>query len=347
MLSKFQETPAWERSSVERPDWLFDRDDDPRGIPRQLAEGITTRVFSGPDSMLSIVRIQPHSDGRTHSHAEEQWGILLEGECTRIQDGQEAAVRVGDFWHTPGSVPHGIRTGDQAAVVLDVFSPPREEYRSDPAASAPATKILDRRPVPSHGIAELDAALLADAAGPRAVLPPTIRPVSRHARVEGPAFTVSCPPHDNLWLHRAIYEASPGDVLVATTAGCREAGYWGELLTHAALARGLGGLVIDGCIRDSRPLERLQFPVFATGRCLRRATKNDSLAGALGCPIQIGDCTIEAGDLVVGDSDGVVVIGRDGVTSVLDQAHEFSRVESELVRRLTEGARTLDLLALT
>ena len=79
--------------------------------------------------MLSVVRIEPHSEGRIHSHPEEQWGVLLEGECVRIQDGEEIPMRAGDFWHTPGGVPHGIRTGDSAAVVLDIFAPPREEYR--------------------------------------------------------------------------------------------------------------------------------------------------------------------------------------------------------------------------
>jgi quercetin dioxygenase-like cupin family protein len=64
-----------------------------------------------------------------HSHPQEQWGVLLEGECVRIQDGEEVAMKAGDFWHTPGGVAHGIRTAAVGATVLDVFSPPREEYR--------------------------------------------------------------------------------------------------------------------------------------------------------------------------------------------------------------------------
>jgi len=55
---------------------------------------------------------------------------LLEGECVRIQDGLEIAVKAGDFWHTPGNVLHGVRTEAQGAVVLDIFSPPRPEYRN-------------------------------------------------------------------------------------------------------------------------------------------------------------------------------------------------------------------------
>lgn len=112
------------------PTWVFNRHDDSRGIPRQLAEGLSARIYVGDHSMLSIVRIAPHSEGKIHSHPEEQWGVLLEGDCLRIQGGEEVAVKAGDFWHTPGNVLHGIRTGEDGAVILDIFSPPRPGYRS-------------------------------------------------------------------------------------------------------------------------------------------------------------------------------------------------------------------------
>ena len=116
-------------SQTNIPAWVFNLADDAQGIHRKLGEGITTRIFVGDNAMLSVVRIAPHSTGKVHSHPQEQWGILLEGECVRIQGGEEVAMKAGDFWHTPGDVPHGIRTGDVGAMVLDVFSPPREEYR--------------------------------------------------------------------------------------------------------------------------------------------------------------------------------------------------------------------------
>ncbi len=111
-----------------RPSWVFNIHDETAGIPRKLAEGIRSRVFSGEHAMLSLVRVEPNSAGTIHSHPQEQWGVLLEGECVRIQDGVEAHVQAGDFWHTPGGVEHGIRTGSSHALVLDVFSPIREEY---------------------------------------------------------------------------------------------------------------------------------------------------------------------------------------------------------------------------
>ena len=111
------------------PPWLFRLADEATGIKRKLAEGITTRIFVGDNVMLSVVRIAPHSTGTVHSHPEEQWGVLLEGRCIRIQGGQEVAVEAGVFWHSPGGVPHGIRTGEVGALVLDIFSPPREAYK--------------------------------------------------------------------------------------------------------------------------------------------------------------------------------------------------------------------------
>lgn len=110
--------------------WVFNLADAAQGIARKLGEGITTRIFPGQQAMLSVVRIEPHAIGTVHSHPQEQWGVLLEGECVRIQGGEERAMRAGDFWHTPGGVRHGIRTGALGATVLDIFSPPREEYRN-------------------------------------------------------------------------------------------------------------------------------------------------------------------------------------------------------------------------
>jgi len=110
--------------------WVFNLADEAQGIRRKLGEGINTRIFPGEHVMLSVVRIEPNASGPVHSHPNEQWGVLLEGSATRIQGGEEVAVSAGEFWHTPGGVPHGIRVGTEGAVVLDIFSPPREEYRN-------------------------------------------------------------------------------------------------------------------------------------------------------------------------------------------------------------------------
>ncbi|MEX5729136.1 quercetin dioxygenase-like cupin family protein [Rhodovulum iodosum] len=104
-------------------------DDLSDGLLRELAPGLSTRIFAGDHAMLSVVSFAPGAEGKVHHHPEEQWGVLLEGSATRIQGGEEIAVRKGDFWRTPGNVPHTMRAGPEGARVLDIFSPPRDEYR--------------------------------------------------------------------------------------------------------------------------------------------------------------------------------------------------------------------------
>jgi quercetin dioxygenase-like cupin family protein len=100
-----------------------------QGIARELAPGVTTRIFPGEQAMLSVVTIAPSGEGTLHSHPEEQWGVLLEGSAVRIQGGEEIQVKKGDFWRTPGGIPHTMRAGPEGCQVLDIFSPPREAYR--------------------------------------------------------------------------------------------------------------------------------------------------------------------------------------------------------------------------
>ena len=99
------------------------------GLFRELAPGLTTRIFAGEQAMLSVVTLAPNSEGVMHHHPEEQWGVLLEGSAIRFQGGEEIHVKKGDFWRTPGNVPHTMRAGPEGARVLDIFSPPRPEYK--------------------------------------------------------------------------------------------------------------------------------------------------------------------------------------------------------------------------
>ena len=99
------------------------------GIKRVLGDGISTRIFCGAQSMLSIVTIEPNAKGQIHSHPQEQWGFLIEGSGIRIQGGEEVVIKKGDFWQTPGGIDHGIIGGPEGAKVLDIFSPPRDEYK--------------------------------------------------------------------------------------------------------------------------------------------------------------------------------------------------------------------------
>ncbi len=109
---------------------VFRLGDDSQGLFRQLAEGIGARLFFGDHIMLSVVTLEPNAVGALHHHPEEQWGVMLEGEGVRTQDGERFRVSPGDFWRTPPDVPHAFEAGPNGAKVLDVFSPPRDDYRT-------------------------------------------------------------------------------------------------------------------------------------------------------------------------------------------------------------------------
>jgi quercetin dioxygenase-like cupin family protein len=108
---------------------FYNLDDETQGLRRDLAPGLSARVFVGDKSMLSLVTFEPNGEGQVHSHPEEQWGVLLEGAGVRTQSGEKHPVKAGDFWRTPGDVPHGFRAGPEGARILDIFSPPREAYK--------------------------------------------------------------------------------------------------------------------------------------------------------------------------------------------------------------------------
>ena len=112
---------------------FFNLDALDQGIARELAEGMTARVFPGEEAMISVVRIEPGKAGSIHSHPQEQWGFCVRGSGIRSQGGVDTAVSAGDFWRTPGNIEHGFRAGADGAVIFDVFAPPREEYTREGA----------------------------------------------------------------------------------------------------------------------------------------------------------------------------------------------------------------------
>ena len=122
-----------------------------------------------------------------------------------------------------------------------------------------------------------------------------------------PAFAVRCTPGDNLAVHVAVARAPAGSALAVEVGIERERGYWGEVLATAAQARGIAGLVIDGCVRDVAALEEHRFPVFSTGVALPGASKE--LPGAAGGSAEVGDVRAQTGDWLVGDADGLCSTG--------------------------------------
>jgi len=198
------------------------------------------------------------------------------------------------------------------------------------------TDLLDRA-------LALGAATLHEAAGRIGALPSAIKPVSPEMRLAGPAFTVNIPAFDNLWIHRALYRAPRGAILVVATNGGIEAGYWGDILNEAALARGLGGLVIDGGVRDSAGLAAQPFPVFSNGICIRGTIKGFQVPCRIGQAVAIGPVVIRPGDLIVGDRDGVVAIPAALAGSVIDAGCAREADEQAKIARIRAGERTIEL----
>jgi 4-hydroxy-4-methyl-2-oxoglutarate aldolase len=188
---------------------------------------------------------------------------------------------------------------------------------------------------------KLPSATLHEAAGKIGALPSAIKPVALGFKVFGPAVTVHAPGGDNLWLHRAIYAAQPRDVLVVSVSDSYDHGYWGEIMSTAAKVRGLAGLVINGCVRDQRLLAEIGFPVFARGLCIRGTAKDFGARGWINAPIRFDDVTIDAGDLIVGDEDGVVAIPRERITTVIAASEAREATEAEQMKRLQAGESTL------
>jgi 4-hydroxy-4-methyl-2-oxoglutarate aldolase len=194
--------------------------------------------------------------------------------------------------------------------------------------------------------ADLSASAVFEAARGGA-LPPQIKPLDPGFRVCGPALPVASPPGDNLWLHRAIAQAAPGDVIVASLGGSYDFGYWGEVMSCAAAARNLGGVVLDGCARDGSGLPARGVPVFARGLCMVGTAKHPDGVGAVGRPISIGGVPICRGDLVVGDSDGVVVVPVAAAHDAVARAIDRTEREMVLIERLRAGTvTTIDLYCL-
>lgn len=191
--------------------------------------------------------------------------------------------------------------------------------------------------------ARLGAATLHEAAGRIGALPSAIKPVAAAMRLAGPAFTVHISAGDNLWLHRALYQAAPGDVLVVSTGGGVEWGYWGDILNTAAIAQALGGLVIDGGVRDVAGLAAMPFPVFSHGVCIRGTIKGFEAPAFLRQPVRIGEVVVQPGDLVVGDQDGVVVLPATAVPAALTAGAAREADEAAKIEAIRAGASTLDL----
>jgi len=162
-----------------------------------------------------------------------------------------------------------------------------------------------------------------------------IRALNPEMSICGPAFTVEVRPGDNLMFHVALAIAKPGDVIVVDGKADETCALFGDLMVTQAEAAELGGFVVDAASRDTASLSKGNFPVFSIGTNPCGPTKG--LPGRLSIPVSVGEVSVSPGDLVIGDVDGVVVIPKRDVDSVLNAAQAKVEAEDQRIKEIEEG----------
>jgi 4-hydroxy-4-methyl-2-oxoglutarate aldolase len=196
-----------------------------------------------------------------------------------------------------------------------------------------------------EALGKIQSATLHESMGKRGALPHTIKPIWPGMTVCGVALTIKSRPGDNLMLHKAVQLAQPGDVLVVENDGFVEAGMWGEIITMAAMQKGVVGIITNGGVRDTMPIRELGFPVFCAGVSIKGTTK--AVPGKINNPVSFEGVTVYPGDIVVGDNDNVVIVPREEAAKVLEAAHAKEKVEAGWIEKIRLGQSTMDILGLT
>ena len=191
-------------------------------------------------------------------------------------------------------------------------------------------------------LAELGSATLGESGGRAAHR--RLRAAWPGASLSAPAYPVGCTPGDNLAVHVAVTRAPRGSALVVDVGWVADRGYWGEVLTTAAEAAGLAGLVLDGGVRDVAALEAHGFPVFSSTVALTGATKDKP--GTVGAPVRVGGVPVAAGDWVVADADGVTFVSAATLEQVLTAGRTREAKEAGFFEALRSGLTTIELLGL-
>lgn len=196
----------------------------------------------------------------------------------------------------------------------------------------PAAEICRLGEVPTANVGDALQRMTVMDGGIRLVTGRTPLLLTGRAALVGNALTVDVRSGDNLAIHRALDEARPGDVLVVNGHGDMNRALVGDLIGEIMVNVGVAGAVIDGAVRDVQTLSEMGLAVYARASTPAGPFKNGP--GTIGAPVAVGGVVVAAGDVIVGDSDGVVVVPRHRVREVADAVDGIGETEAALRARI-------------